>query len=85
MAKPTLVQHSVTKVACKSCGSRFLLSCWRDKESAERVFKTDVELLFLSDKAKTEQSKTIKTKMLRNKVLGEPDDFLLETHLDELE
>jgi hypothetical protein len=53
MKKPTWYEHSIAKLVCKVCGSRFLLSCVREKsEDGSRVFRSHIDILELSDEAK---------------------------------
>lgn len=70
--KPTWFENSFAKVNCQKCGTRFMLSCVRDKSTRDRVFTTHIDLLELSDEAHQIQSSklSIKVKILKEKIIG---------------
>lgn len=57
--KPTRMEHSVAKVRCEKCGSRYLIVCFVDQTSPGRQFKTDVENIYLSEEAKALRQKSL--------------------------
>jgi len=50
--KPTLIEPKISKFSCQNCESRFLIQVYIDKGVSPRVYKHDIEILDLSEKAK---------------------------------
>ncbi len=88
--KPTWFIPSFTKIVCQKCGSRFLMSCTRDKDTLNRTFTTDFEILELTPKAERAMSgpKTIVkavTTGLLEKLGLEEKPYQIQTSMDEHE
>lgn len=89
--KPTPFTNSFLKLVCKACGSRFLITCVRDKGEKERVFTSHVDLLFLSDRAKEIQKNRlpVKAKIAATTIAGafgvepKPDTSVVKVDMDE--
>lgn len=85
--KPTWFENSFSKVTCDKCGSRFMLSCVRDKSRRERIFTTHFDLLFLSEMAEKIQGQRLKVKALavQEKIFGPSADdrSVIEVDMDE--
>lgn len=89
--KPTRFENSFTKINCRACGSRYMLTCKRDLENKrERVFTTFVDLLELGDETKQKLSAemSVKAKLGVARVKNafgiepEPDKSVIETEMD---
>ncbi len=85
--KPTRFENSFQKLHCKKCGSRFLLTCVRDKEIGKRTFTAHFEDLVLSPMAQRIQAARlpVKAKILAAHlgVLPEEKPSAIKTDLDE--
>jgi hypothetical protein len=90
--KPTWFVPSITRANCKSCSSRFLISCVRDQElGAKRTFTTHIEILELTSKAQKilEAMPSMRGKIALTKVANAigfepkaPNQSAIETDMD---
>ncbi len=85
--KPTRFENSFQKLHCKKCGSRFLLTCVRDKEMGKRTFTAHFEDLELTKKAQDAQAARpiVKAKIIADKLglLPIEERSAIRTDLDE--
>jgi hypothetical protein len=51
LKKPTQMEAVVQRLSCPACKSRFLISCEVVRDKIPREYKTDFEIIDLSDKA----------------------------------
>jgi predicted metal-binding protein len=85
--KPTRYEHSIKKITCGDCGTRYLIKLERDKGIKDRrVFITNCYLLELSPQCRRAITKNpiMKAKVIAEKMGYEtkPDNSLIETEMD---
>lgn len=89
--KPNRFANAFTKVNCAKCGSRFLLTCFINKEiRGRRVFMTQIDLLEVSDETRQQLSGELGVKaqvaVARVKsslgIEPKPDKSVVETEMD---
>ena len=57
--KPTRMQHSIARVNCKTCGSKFTVCCEVEADKIGRKYSTQIEADYLSPEAKEATKKKI--------------------------
>lgn len=84
--KPTRFEHSITKLTCGDCDSRYMLKCERDRKVRDRkVFITNAYLLELSRPCRDiiKKDPMVKARALKESVFGSrPDNSIVETEMD---